>query len=113
MFLTAPVFLEGGCWDRYRQHPDSSVHVAERDGAYHPTRHHPARRLYLDWLEGYMREKGCTDAELWKAFGTARSRDLHPKRYALPDAVRYLLWRVKLLVRAVLPERTYRWLAGR
>jgi glycosyltransferase involved in cell wall biosynthesis len=69
MCLQAPVFAVDGCWDRYRQHPDSSVHVVEKTG-----RSLYARLTYLKWLELYLSEQGFENTEVWLALQT----QLHP-----------------------------------
>lgn len=47
--LKAPVFVESGCWDKYRQHPHSSWHVSLTTG-----QDHSARLIFLKWLENYL-----------------------------------------------------------
>jgi glycosyltransferase involved in cell wall biosynthesis len=67
MCFNWPVFVAKGCWDRYRQHPDSSCHiVVKTDQSY------SARYNYLAWLEQYLLEKGGDkNRELWTAFKKA------------------------------------------
>jgi glycosyltransferase involved in cell wall biosynthesis len=114
--LKVPVYLEGGRWDRYRQHPQSAVSVAVRSGLYHPTRPNPATEFYLEWLEKYLRKEGVTDREVWRALGDAWSRHRTPRRYAARVMLRNGLWRTKSRVRSlfrrVLPSGTYQWLAA-
>ncbi len=62
-----PVFISSGCWDRYRQHPDSSCHVVERTN-----NGYTAKYNYLVWLEKYLIDQGGNkNTELWKAFKMA------------------------------------------
>lgn len=43
--------------DRYRQHPGSVCHRAERAGAYDPDGPSTAERRFLEWLEAYLEER--------------------------------------------------------
>ena len=74
--LESSVFVAGGCWDRYRQHADSSCHIAKRTGEADIARHE-----YLNWLESYCREKCVADVELWGVLQKA----LRPYRQPLLD----------------------------
>jgi len=65
--LKWPVFVAEGCWDRYRQHPDSSCYVVERTNKAYVSKYN-----YLLWLEKYLLEQGGNkNAELWEAFKSA------------------------------------------
>jgi glycosyltransferase involved in cell wall biosynthesis len=57
--LAVPVYVAGGCWDRYRQHPESSVHVAGRTNELST-----ARQRYLEWLQDYVNGLGVRSVEL-------------------------------------------------
>src|SRR5918998_4447503 len=46
--LKAPVFVAGGCWDRYRIHSDSFWTRAREAGYHHLTNPNPARQTYLN-----------------------------------------------------------------
>ncbi|BAZ09730.1 family 2 glycosyl transferase [Calothrix sp. NIES-4071] len=95
--LQSPVFVESGCWDKYRQHPDSSSYIAIRTGEYHPRKPNPARRAFLIWLVDYLSEQGIKDAELWRFL----NKQLRPYRYPLI----YRFWSlIKDLIRAVKPK---------
>ena len=78
--LAAPVLVTAECWDRYRQHPDSSCAVAEAEG-----RAHSARRVFLEWLAGYLSEQGVEDASIWRALWISRWRNRHPRADRLAD----------------------------
>ncbi len=92
--LKSPVFVESGCWDKYRQHPESSSYVAIRTGEYHPKKANPARRTFLTWLVNYIVEQGIKNAELWQVL----NKQLRPYRY--PQV--YKFWSsTKHLIRAL------------
>jgi glycosyltransferase involved in cell wall biosynthesis len=65
--LVTPIYVSNTCVARYRQHPNSSCAVAERQGTYHPEWPNQARRAFLDWLEAYFRARCVTDRRLWWA----------------------------------------------
>jgi len=65
--LRWPVFVAEGCWDRYRQHLDSSCYVVERTNKAYVSKYN-----YLLWLEKYLMEQGGDQhAALWDAFKKA------------------------------------------
>jgi glycosyltransferase involved in cell wall biosynthesis len=78
MFLEEPVYVSNRCWDRYRQHDDQCVAVAERTGQYHSI-----RRFYLAWLTGYLERKGVKDRAVWRALRRARRPYEHPVLHRL------------------------------
>jgi glycosyltransferase involved in cell wall biosynthesis len=62
-----PVFVASGCWDKYRQHPDSSCHIVVKTN-----QSIQARLNYLTWLEQYLVENGGNkNRRLWAAFRKA------------------------------------------
>jgi hypothetical protein len=71
MLMHGPVLVEDGCGERYRQHPQSSSALAQRDGRYHPTAANEARRIFLEWMEGYVREPATRNRGLERALATA------------------------------------------
>jgi glycosyltransferase involved in cell wall biosynthesis len=58
---TAPVYISGRCWYRYRQHPDSCCLTAERDG-----RLDASRAPFLRWLQAYLEQEGLAGGEAWQ-----------------------------------------------
>lgn len=79
IYLESPVFVSGGCWDCYRQHPDNSCSIAIRTGQWHPKRPNPSREMFLEWLEQYISKKGSTDAKLLETLMTALRSCRHVK----------------------------------
>lgn len=71
--LHGPVYVDSGCHDLYRQHPDSSSAQAVTDGLYHPWRPSVSQQAYLEWLAGYLamhapqheRLRSAVRRELW------------------------------------------------
>lgn len=80
--LRAPVFVESGRWDLYRQHPDSLCHLKLRSGEYGvPSRPSPSYLKFYEWLAGYLAGQGITDRATWRAL----HRALRPYRNTLRD----------------------------
>jgi glycosyltransferase involved in cell wall biosynthesis len=76
--LSAPVFIESGCWDRYRQHPNSWCEMARSRGEYEPGyRPNRARKAFLNWVEDYFIAQKVSDPELWRLL----RRELWPYRH--------------------------------
>ncbi len=73
IWLKALVFVESGCWDRYRQHSASTCRMAEAMGQYHPLDPNPSQLAFLEWVEQYLAEQNIEDANVWYALNAALS----------------------------------------
>jgi len=106
LYLKMPVFVENGCWDRYRQHPDSCCAVAARTGQFDYVNPNPAQLTFLNWVAEYLSQQKVKEPEVWKAL----QKGLWPYRYP----ILYQLLRprhfVKLIGRWILPVPVRRWL---
>jgi glycosyltransferase involved in cell wall biosynthesis len=77
--LRAPVFVESGSWDRYRQHPGSWSQIKRSIGEWDPgPRPSAARAGFLNWLEGYLSQQRVIDKEIWKILRKELWPDRHP-----------------------------------
>jgi glycosyltransferase involved in cell wall biosynthesis len=76
--LASPVFVADTCWYRYRQHENTTCARAIKTGEYFA-----ARPVFLDWLEGYLSDRGVADRALWQALHREQWRYRHPVRYRL------------------------------
>lgn len=116
-FLRHPVFVQSGCWDWYRQHPQSCCSTAESAGIRVRTPINPSHGRFLEWLHGYLAATGVEDRRLLAALKYARRPFNQPRRYQLAQAfaagrrrtIRALLG----LARRFLPSTTYTWLRAR
>ena len=81
--LKVPVFIEGGCWDRYRQHPNSSCYIAESLGQFRFGEPNSAHLNFLVWLEKYLTQEAINDAEIWQLFSQVLWPYKHNKLYNL------------------------------
>lgn len=85
--LRFPVFVESGCWDKYRQRPDSSSRVAMKTGRYHRWGPNPAHHSFLLWLKDYLEKEQVVDEELWKLLNRRLWPYRHPALFRLRDRV--------------------------
>lgn len=99
MCLHKPVYVVAECLDRYRQHPDSYCSVAQRLDGYDPDRPNPMQRIFLEWLEGYLAERGIADVRLWKALRFQLHAWRSPWRYWIGTAPRRLPYALKQTLR--------------
>jgi glycosyltransferase involved in cell wall biosynthesis len=83
MCLATPVYVESGCGERYRQHPDSSSAIAIRTGEYHPLWPNPARDVFVRWLVQYISAQGIQDTALQRALQKALRPFQYPNVYRL------------------------------
>jgi glycosyltransferase involved in cell wall biosynthesis len=90
MFLSTPVYVAAGLWDRYRIHPDSAWSTAQREG-----RERAARRAWLEWVAGYLAERGMDHGKPWRAVRTELWLDDHPRLHAALTGSRRGLRRVR------------------
>ena len=72
--LSEPVLVADGCWERYRQHADSSCAVSKREGT-----GRKARLVYLSWLEHLLEERCISDPDLRKALRKELRACRHPR----------------------------------
>jgi len=103
--LNAPVVAAEECWDRYRQHPQSSTSVAQEMG-----QERSARLFFLNWLAGYLSERGALDRTISRALRLEIWRTRHPTLSQQLKRCQSLLTRI---ARASLPLPLRRWLRAR
>jgi glycosyltransferase involved in cell wall biosynthesis len=109
--LSAPVFVESGSWDRYRQHPNSHCEVSRVIGTYDPKgRLNPTYGAFLNWLEAYLTEQRITDGELWKALRAGLWPYHHPILYKVSHLATQTEGLLKRIVRRTLPTPVRCWL---
>jgi glycosyltransferase involved in cell wall biosynthesis len=111
LFLKTPVFVSGGCWDRYRQHPDSCYSMVKQTGQEKST-----WLLYLHWLEKYLSDQGIRNIEVRRSLQQALWPYHHPILSHLLEP-QYLVTQVKGLVKLIaqrtLPIAVRHWLRER
>jgi glycosyltransferase involved in cell wall biosynthesis len=100
--LNAPVFPVDTCWDRYRQHPDSSNSIVEQAGQEYAT-----RVVFLTWLARYLTEQGVKDSEMLRAMRNELWRCRHPRLSEAWSRRRHL---ISSIIRRVFPNPVRHWL---
>lgn len=86
--LHEPVYVESGCWSRYRQHPESHCYVNLRNGRWDPGhRLSPTRAAFLNWLESYLTEQQVSDPQIWQLLQKELWSYRHPQLYSLISTV--------------------------
>ena len=91
----APVFVDSGCWDKYRQHPGSSSNIAIKEGEYHPLKPNPSRLVYLAWLTAYIYTEKVYNRELITALRKALRPYLYPVLFRILAPARYLADKIR------------------
>lgn len=99
MAVEAPALVKDTCWAYYRQHDQSSCTVADRAGYWHGWQPNRPREVFLEWVVGYLSEKGVTDPAVWEALTKESWPYRHPIRYR---ADRFVNERVLPLTRRAL-----------
>jgi hypothetical protein len=90
--LRFPVLIADSCWDKYRQHEDSSCQKVARAG-----QSAAAFERYLTWLEAYLSSQAVVDAGVW----TALRKALRPYRHPLLHRVERRAMRYEARLREV------------
>jgi len=114
VFLNAPVFVSGQCWDRYRRHENNSWKRMVAAGLYDPLNPNPLRSDYLRWVEKYLISRGVIQGEVWGTLQQELWPYRHPLSYRLIKATvqRSLEAKemTKRVARSVLPSSLLKWL---
>jgi glycosyltransferase involved in cell wall biosynthesis len=101
LFATSAVWIDAGCHDRYRQHPDSWCHRVQQAGEWHPSdRPSEKRRLFLEWLETFAASHALATPE----FRAELRRQLRPYRHPLQYRVAKVVERLRLTRRRTGPS---------
>jgi glycosyltransferase involved in cell wall biosynthesis len=88
-----PVYVDDGCWDRYRQHDDSWTHEARRRGDWAPEIGvSPSHAQFMEWLADYLARSGITDERVFRIL----RRELWPYRHPRLHRLIGTGWRSRL-----------------
>jgi hypothetical protein len=78
--LRVPVFVENGCWSRYRQHPASHVSTRLKSGAWQrDERTAPDELKFLEWLEAHLAAQTRPDPATRRAVAERLLPYRHPR----------------------------------
>lgn len=83
MCLAGPILVTDQFHEYYRQHPQSTCAIAEREG-----RVRAAQHMYLDWLAMYLRQRKCRNVALWYAWRMAKWQAMYPALHRASRAIR-------------------------
>jgi glycosyltransferase involved in cell wall biosynthesis len=89
---SAPVYVSGRCWYRYRQHLNSCCLTAQTDG-----RFEASRVRFLRWMVSYLEQEGLAGSDAWQVarhelrLGSA-SRRLFARAFRAPR----LIWQLAM-----------------
>jgi glycosyltransferase involved in cell wall biosynthesis len=87
---TAPVYVSGRRWYRYRQHPNSCCLSAQREG-----RLESSRAPFLRWLVTYLEQEGLAGSEPWQlARLELRRRSARRRLVARASRAPQLIWQL-------------------
>jgi len=103
--LKAPVFAASECWNRYRQHPNSSSSIAQKTGL-----EYSSRLFFLNWLARYLSDQGVQDREIWEGLRKQLWRYRHPILFRSWRSGQHLLL---LIARRTLRMRLFSWIKPR
>ncbi len=78
MYLAGPIYVSSTCFDRYRQHDESTSQLARASG-----QSRALRRRFLRWLKQYLDEVGCRDPDIRWKLRKALLRSGYPRTYRL------------------------------
>lgn len=104
MYLSQDVWVIDDCLARYRQHANSSLHLAGSSNEYTPSRPHSARLKYLEWLDGYLRRNAIQDPLVWRSVTLAFWPYRHPWLWRLQHLPQETLRAARLAASHVLPR---------
>jgi len=105
MTATHPVVVIDDVLDYYRQHSESCCWRSVASGDYHPDDYHPARRVYLEWLSGYLPGVGVEDPVIRREV----LRQLRPYRIPFFIPLRRLARKIRRRVRPTIRRWTPTW----
>lgn len=96
IFLNSPIFVESGCWEKYRQRSDSSWHLSRKTGE-----NYYAKLIFFKWLKNYLFEQEFKNDELWQILEEKIWYYQNPKLHKIKDEVKHFTYRIKRLVKSI------------
>jgi glycosyltransferase involved in cell wall biosynthesis len=95
VLIQTPIFVESGCWDKYRQHPQSTCYVAQSSGEYSLSPRSISRLNYLNWLRDYLSKREVKSFQvlfaLWQAFLPYRLSMIYTFGDSCKNLVKYMI----------------------
>lgn len=102
IYLKVPVFMESGCWDRYRQHSHSTTAIARDKGEWFDGgTPQPVHLAEMTLLEKYLKQEGVTDPEIWQAINQQLFPYRHPYLYKARQTWQQIKNRVRQIIHKI------------
>lgn len=111
VYLKVPVFVESNYWDRYRQHPNSTCSIAQKEGKFHRFKPNPTQLNFLNWVADYLSQQDINDTEVWQALKQGLLPYKHPILYFFVHLFQQVKYRLSLFVKQTLLVPIRRWIA--
>ena len=87
---SAPVYVSGRCWYRYRRHPNSCCLTAQSGG-----RFEASRSRFLRWMVSYLEQEGLAGSDAWQAARLElRRRSASRRLFARASRAPRLIWKL-------------------
>jgi glycosyltransferase involved in cell wall biosynthesis len=100
IFLTSPIFVEDGYWEKYRQRSDSSWHLSMSSGA-----DEQARSIFLKWLERHLTDREFKDIEIWQLLQKELWKYRHPLLSTSTTYLRSFVMKIKYSIGKILKSK--------
>lgn len=94
VFLNYPVVTTGEITDYYRQHEGSACAQVGRIGG-----DHEMRPIFLEWLQGYLIDRGIKDPAIWRALRGEMWKYDNPRAWRLANLPNHIVDRWNLETR--------------
>jgi len=88
MYFAGPIYVSSECFDRYRQHDESSSRLAQVSG-----KSRSLRQQFLRWLKRYLKDHGYRDPQATRQLRKALLRSDYPNAYRLASKIAHILRR--------------------
>lgn len=112
VYLKVPVFVEANYWDRYRQHPDSTCSIAQKEGKFSRFKPNSTQLNFLNWLAEYLTQQEINDTSVWQALQKGLWPYEHPILYFFVHLFLNIKYRLSLIVKQILLVPLRRWVPG-
>ena len=103
--LRTSAIVSGDCSAVYRLHPESTCFRAEASGEWSAHGTSPARRAYLEWLEGHLAAEAVDDEEVVRLLRRELRPYRQPARHAAATTTRSLLGKGRRRARSLVRRR--------
>ena len=93
IFTTSTVFVENGCWEKYRQRNDSSWYLSMSSGE-----DRKARLIFLRWLKKHLTTQKVRDEQVWRTLNKQLGLNYYSLLSRLTKRTKFFVKQIKALV---------------